>query len=123
MRMKYVLALLVACSALIAGCGEKKPPPRTTSLDNLSVKGENLTKASRLYSEANRLYMGGGVGVPEKQRVKNLKLAIKKYRNARGVYAKALKRNPGHMRLENRVREIDMSIDGCTRMIDLNLSK
>ncbi len=123
MRLNYVLAVLVGCSVLVAGCGEKKPPPRTTTLDNLGVKGENLTKANKLYSEANQLYMGGGIGVAEKRRQKNLKIAIKKYSVARGGYAKALKRHPGNMRLENRVREIDMSIDGCKRMLNMNIMK
>jgi hypothetical protein len=124
MRLSYAMSLLVVLAVVAAGCGgEKKAPQRTTTLDNLSVKGENLTKANRLYSEGNRLYMGGGVGVAEKQRKKNLKLAIKKYRAARGTYAKALKRHPDNLRLQNRVREVDMSIDGCKRMVNLNLTR
>jgi hypothetical protein len=124
MRLRIPVPALCVLALALVGCGggEKKSPPRTT-LDTIEVKGENLTKADRLYTEGNQLYFRGGVGVPEKQRQKNLELAIKKYRAARGIYAKALRRHPDHLRLQNRVREIDGSIEGCRRMINMNIMK
>jgi len=124
MSLRLLVPVLCVGALVVVGCGggEKKSPPRTT-LDNLEVKGENLSKANRLYSEGNQLYFRGGVGVPEKQRRKNLKLAVKKYSDARGIYAKALRRHPDDLRLQNRVREVDNSIAGCRRMINMNIVK
>jgi hypothetical protein len=124
MRNSLVLLPLFVLALAAAGCGggKQKTPPRTT-YDDIQVKGMDLSKANRLYTEGNQLYLGGGVGVPEKQRRRNLKLAVKKYGAARGIYAKALKRHPDNLSLQSRVREIDVNIDGCKRMMNLNLTK
>jgi hypothetical protein len=122
MRISVLLALVLGAGMVAAGCGGKTSGPPRTTLDNLTVKGENLSKANSLYTQGNQLYMGGGVGVAEKQRKSNLAKAIKCYEGAQAIYRKALRRHPDDMSLQNRVREVDMHIDGCKRMMNLNIS-
>jgi len=124
------LAVLAVLAALAAGCGgsdrhaygpAKLTRPRSYAHD-VEVRGVNLGKANKLYKEGEQLYMKGGVGVPERQRKRNLSAAIKKFSAARSAYRKALRRHPGHMKLQSRVRDCDMHIDGCRRMLNLNIS-
>jgi hypothetical protein len=115
------LASVLALGAGLGAAGCSDPAPRT-SLDNLTVKGENLSAANRHYTEGNRLYMQGGVGVAEAQRKKNLARAIDHYQAAQAVYRKALRRHPDDISLRNRVMEVDMSIDGCRRMVNMNIT-
>ena len=129
MRTAWTFFLASVAALAVAGCGGdgRESPARARgpagSHSDLAVEGMDLSPANRYYREANRLYMKGGVGVPERERRRNLSLAVKRYRQARAIYAKALERHPKNMRLESRVREIDMSIDGCRRMMNLNLTK
>jgi hypothetical protein len=128
--MRTSLPLTLGAVLALAGCGggedreiaAKTHAAKTTYAD-LTVEGEDLSKANRYYSEGNQLYMKGGVGVPERERKRNLALAIKRYQAAQAVYRRALRRHPEHISLSNRVREVDMHIDGCRRMMNLNISE
>ncbi len=109
---------------LLAGCGGsgsgKRSGPKSYALD-IQVKGFNLSKANLLYKKGEELYLQGGMEVPERQRKANLSAAIKNFSAAKKIYQKALLRHPKHMQLDSRVRDCGIHIDGCRRMINLNL--